>query len=112
MNGLVVYLRANEHIAYLRRDAKRQQDAQVAKHESFVVRVMEQLWRERPDRPPARPSDAEPTPARALLRRLGFRGRASEGAEIELTLALPSSDQRGEAHDFPVADAVFDGEKA
>lgn len=54
----------------------------------------------------------ENLPARALLRRLGFRARASEGAEIELDLALRSSDQRGEAHDFYVADAVSDGEKA
>ena len=54
----------------------------------------------------------ENLPARALLRRLGFRARASEGGEIELDLALRSSDQRGEAQDFPVADAVSGGERA
>jgi hypothetical protein len=52
---------ADEHIADLRHDAKRQQDAQVAQHESFVVPVMAQLRRERPGRPPARPRDAERT---------------------------------------------------
>jgi hypothetical protein len=61
MNPQLNHRVANEHIADLRRDAKRQQDAQVARHESFVVRVMAQLWRERPGRPPARPRDAERT---------------------------------------------------
>lgn len=61
MNPQLNHRVASEHIADLRRDPKRQQDAQVAKHERFVVRVMAQLRRERPGRPPARPSDAEPT---------------------------------------------------
>jgi RimJ/RimL family protein N-acetyltransferase len=36
----------------------------------------------------------ENVPARALLRRLGFRARVSEGGEIELDLTLGSSRQR------------------
>lgn len=61
MNPQLNHRVAGEHITDLRRDAKRQHHAQVAKQERFVVRVMAQLRRERPGRPPARTRDAEPT---------------------------------------------------
>jgi hypothetical protein len=64
MNGLVVYLRANEHIADLRRAAEREQFARVTKRESFLTRVIARpRRRERPigHRAPPRLSDAKPS---------------------------------------------------
>jgi len=62
MYGELNYCLSNEHIADLRRAADRQRFAQVAKHESFLVRLLARMRRrERPiaDRAPARLSDAE-----------------------------------------------------
>ena len=53
MHGELNHLLANEHIADLGRAAERERFAQFAKHESFLLRVVAQLRRERAIRPPA-----------------------------------------------------------
>ena len=67
MHGELNNRLANEHIADLRRAADRQRFAQVARHESFVVRALARLLRHErtvENRAPARLSDGEPVTRR------------------------------------------------